>query len=106
MHALLVLSTLLLVLVSAHLILMLSQRVSAWSRRRKLQMLALVAPVTALGLAIFGVHHFVGRLCLVGAPGWDTVIAATLVLSLVAVALGGLLLSLLRLTVMRWILSR
>ncbi len=76
MHALLVLSILLLVLLSAQLILTLSQRVQAWNKRRKLQLLVLVAPVTILGPALVGVHHFVGQLCLVGAPGWDRFLAA------------------------------
>src|SRR5205807_2233867 len=84
----------------------LAQRVSDWDGRRRLQLLALVAPLSCLGLAALGVHHFVGQVCLNGAPAWDRGFGAAVILGMFVVALGGLLLSLVRLATIRWILSR
>lgn len=106
MHTLLGLAGVLLVVLGSYLALGLLQRVSGWSRRRAVQMLILAAPVGALALSLGALHHFVGRPCFLGAPGWDYTLGVALPLTMTLMALGGLGLGLVRLVLMARLVAR
>lgn len=106
MHTLLVLLGTLLNLAGGYLGLGTLQRLSGWSARRDIQFLVLVAPVVSLGLAVGSLYHFTGRPCFLNAPSWDSRLATLLPLGMGSVALGGLVLGLVRLGLMGRIVAR
>lgn len=106
MHTLLGLSSVLLVLVGGFLTLGLPRRLGGRSRRRDLPFLVLVAPVVSLGLGIGGLHHFAGRICLLGAPLWDYTLGVALPLGMGLIAVGGLGLGVLRLVLLQRVVAR
>lgn len=112
MHALLGLSSLLLVVLGGALALAgLGRpgrvgRLGGWAHRRDLQFLVLAGPVVSLGLGIAGLHHFAGRLCFLGAPPWDYAVGIALPLLMGLVALGALVLGLVRLALLRRLVAR
>lgn len=106
MHALLFLSSVLLVVLGGYLALRALRGLGDWSRRRDLQFLVLAAPVVSLGLGLGGLHHFADRACFLGAPPYDYTLALTLPLGMGLLALGGLGLGLLRLLLMCRVVAR
>ena len=106
MHALLGLSSVLVVVLGGYLALGMLRRLGEGSRRRDLQLVVLAAPVGSLGVGIGGLHHFMGRTCFVGAPPWDYVLAVALPLGMGLVALGGLGLGVVRLVLMYGVVAR
>ena len=106
MHALLALSSVLLVVIGGGLALGILRRLGGWARRRDLQFFVLAAPVISLGLGLGGLHHFVGRTCFIGAPSWDYTLGIALPLGMALMALGGLGLGLLRLLLMGRVVAR
>lgn len=110
MHTLLGLSSVLLVLLVGYLTLVLLRRPGPAgahpSRRRRLQLLILAAPVASLGLGFVGLHHFTGRVCYVGVPPWDYTLGLALPLLMELVAAGALVLGLVRLLMMHRLVAR
>jgi Zn-dependent protease with chaperone function len=100
MHALLGLSSVLLIVLAGYLALGLLSRQAGWSRRRDLQLLVLAAPVVSLGLVLGALHHFVAQVCFVGAPPWDYLAGVAVPLVTGLAALGGLALGGMRLALM------
>ena len=100
MHALLGLSSLLVVVLGGYLALGLLRRVADWPQRRSLQFAVLASPVASLGLGLLASHHFSGRVCFLGAPPWDYTLGVALPAAMGGLALGGLGLGLLRLALM------
>lgn len=101
MHALLGISSVLLVVLAGSLALDILRRLGAWSQRRDAQVLILAAPVVSLGLGISGIHHATGRTCHLGTPPWDYALSEALPLAMGLVALGGLGLGVVRLALMQ-----
>ena len=89
MHALLALSTALLVVLSG-LGLLRAVCLSAGASRRLLQGLVLAAPLVGLAFGAVALHHFSGRACVLRAPLWDMVLATAVPVGAGLVALGGL----------------
>ncbi len=106
MHTLVTLSSLVLVLLAGYAALLWLRHVQGWGRRRDLQVLVLAAPLVSLALALGGLSHFAGRACFRGAPAWDYVLGLVAPLAMGLVALGGLLLGLARLVLMRRVVAR
>ena len=114
MHTLLGLSSVLLVLLAGYLTLGLLRRLGPPgahpSRRRRLQLLILAAPVASLGLGLAGLYHLTGRVCFThrapGAPVWDYTLGLALPLLMALVAVGALVLGLIRLLMMRRLVTR
>jgi Zn-dependent protease with chaperone function len=71
-----------------------------------LSSLLLAAPVASLGVGIGGLHHFLGRICFLGAPPWDYSLGVALPLGMGLVALGGLGLGVVRLALMDGLVAR
>ncbi len=106
MHTLLGLSSVLLVVLSGYLTLAVLRRLRGWSSRRDLQFLVLMAPIVSLGLAIAGLHHFSGRVCFLRVPPWDQLLGLALPLIMTLVALGGVVLGLVRIALMACVVRR
>lgn len=106
MHALLGLSSLLLVVLGGYLALGVLRRLGGWWPRRDLQLLVLVAPLLSLALVLGGLHHFAGRACFLNAPTWDLVLGVGLPLTMGALALGALGVSLVRLVLVDRLIAR
>ena len=106
MHTLLSLSSLALVVLGGTLALGILHRFDGWARRRDLQFFVLAAPVVSLTLGIGGLYHFVGRTCFLGSPPWDYRVGIALPLGMGMIALAGLALGMVRLTLMAQIVAR
>jgi Zn-dependent protease with chaperone function len=100
MHALLVLSSLLMVLLVGCGVLALLRRLGDWAARRDLQLLVLAAPAVSLGIGLGGLHHFAGQACFLSTPPWDYTLGIALPLGMGVVALAGLGLGLVRLALL------
>ena len=68
MHAVLIISSLLVVTLGGALLLSRLRRVDRWADRRELQIAVLAAPMLSLGIAVVGLRHFTGRICFVSTP--------------------------------------
>jgi Zn-dependent protease with chaperone function len=99
-HALLVVTSLALVVATGAIALRLLPRVRGWSERRDVQMLVLAAPLVSLGTAIAALRHFSGLVCWLGAPPWDFTLGLVLPLAMGAVASAAPLLGLARLALL------
>lgn len=106
MHALLMLSSLLLVVLSGTVALAVLRRLEDWPHRRQVQLAVLAAPVLALGVALGGLHHFNARTCFLWTPSWDYMAGLALPVGMAAVALGGLGLGLVRIVILHLTLER
>ena len=106
MHALLGLSSLLLVLLATTLALAALRNVAGWTQRRELQLLILSSPLIGLGASLAAIHHLSDQVCFLEAPFWDYLLGLGLPLLLSVVALGGLGLGLVRLVMLHWIVAR
>jgi beta-lactamase regulating signal transducer with metallopeptidase domain len=106
MHMLIDLSGLLFVLLAGHGVLVWLRHLRGWAQRRDLQVVVLAAPVVSLAVAMGGLHHFAGLACFRGAPPWDYVLGTALPLAMGLVALGGLLLGVVRLVLMHRVVAR
>lgn len=93
MHALLALSSVLLVALSGFVLLGAVRRVGG-PQRRLLQVLVLAIPVVSLALGLAGLFHFARRDCFLAAPVWDATLGAALPLGMALVGLAGLALGL------------
>jgi Zn-dependent protease with chaperone function len=94
------LTSLLLAIFGAYLILSLLRHVGSWRQRRSVQILALMLPLVSLGLGLGGLLHFIGQACLSRAPFWDALLGVTLPLGMALVMLGAFGLGLLRVILM------
>jgi len=99
-HMLFGLTSLLLAIFGACLILSLLRRVGSWRQRRSVQILALMLPLVSLGLGLGGLLHFIGQAGLSRAPFWDALLGVTLPLGMALVMLGAFGLGLLRVILM------
>ena len=106
MHTLLGLSSMLLVVLGGALALGILRRLGGWAGRRDLQFFVLAAPVVSLALGLGGLHHFAGRTCFMGAPTWEYAVSIALPLGMGLVALGGLGLGVIRLTLLARLVAR
>lgn len=106
MHLLLGLSSLTLFFCGSWLALHLLHHQHAWERRRGMQYLALVLPLTSLALGLAGLHHFAGQRCLSTAPWWDARIELLVPLTMGVILLGALSLSLCRIFLMQRVIGR
>ncbi len=106
MHTALLLASTLLVLLGGSLALGILGRFPGWRRRRDLQVAVLLAPASSLAVGLGGIAHFSGRACFLGAPRWDATLAVALPLGLGAVALGGLVLGLVRHALLARVVTR
>lgn len=106
MHALLGLSSLLLVALAGYLALRVLRGVGGWAERRDLQLVVLAAPLVGLGVSLAGLHHFADRVCFLGAPPWGYSLGLGLPLAIGLAALGGLGLGLIRLTLLHRLATR
>jgi len=105
-HALLVLSSLMLVVLGGCTALAALRRTQGWPRRRQMQLAVLAAPVLALGVGLWALHHFSTRTCFLGTPSWDYVSGRALPVGMAVVALGGLALGLVRIATLQFALGR
>lgn len=106
MHTLLGLTSLVLVVLAGGLALRGLRRARGWSLRRDVQVLVLATPLLSLGLGVFGLHHFAGQICWLGAPPWDYTLGVLLPFAMGAVAVAALGLGLVRLAVMQRLVVR
>jgi len=105
-HVLLGFVSMLLIFLGSYLLLRTLRRVNDWSQRRMMQLAVLAMPSVILGLGVGGLHHFIGRLCLLGAPLWDILLGALLPLGMTGVALSAFGLGIVRLILMRRVVTR
>jgi beta-lactamase regulating signal transducer with metallopeptidase domain len=63
-------------------------------------------PSVLLGLGIASLHHFIGRICLMGTPLWDVLLGAGVPLGMSLIALGAAGIGVLRLLFMRRVTAR
>ena len=106
MHALLALTSLLLAVLAGHLVLRLLRRPTRWPHRRDLQLIVLAVPLISLGVAIGGLHHFLGQTCFLTTPPWDYTAGLAVTLVIAAAAFGGLALGLIRFVTMSVVTTR
>ncbi len=106
MHTLLTLSSLLLVLFGSLLLLSSLHSLHDWSQRRIVQLSVLAMPSVILGLGMSGWHHFVCHICFVSAPLWDILLGAAIPVVMTGIALGAIVLGLLRLFLMSRVVRR
>lgn len=106
MHPLVGLSGLLLMALAGFVALGMLGAVRGWSARRGSQLAILATPVVGLALVLAGLHHFVGRVCFLGAPPWDQRLALAAPLVMGAVAIGGVGLGIVRLALMELVVGR
>lgn len=106
MHTVLGFSCILLVLVGCVLLLRVLNSISPWSHRRLVQSFILAMPIMTLGIGVGGLHHFVAPFCFTDTPLWDLVFGVVLPLGMVVIALGALLMGMLRLTLMAQVVLR
>ncbi|MBF6590207.1 MAG: M56 family metallopeptidase [Ktedonobacterales bacterium] len=106
MHALLIVSGLLLVLGTGSLALTLLRWLDDWAQRRDVQVLVLAMPVVSLGLGVAVLSHFASQPCFRNAPRWDALVGVGLPLSMGAVVLVALGLGITRLVLIGRLLLR
>lgn len=106
MHTILGFSNVALVILASFLARFLLCRFGRRSEPRFLPFVVLAMPLTILGLGLEEVHHLLDRPCFLGAPTWDQVLGAALLLGVGVMAFGGLGLGLLRLLVLAWVMAR
>lgn len=106
MHTLLGLSSLLPILLGGFVALAILPHFGDWPRRRDLQLLILAAPVASLALSVGELYHLMSRICFVRTPPWDYTLSLVLPFSMGLVALSGLSLGLVRLTLMTRLVNR
>jgi Zn-dependent protease with chaperone function len=75
-------------------------------RRRRLLLLVLGSPMVSLGVGLAGLVHFDRRLCFLGAPAWDRLLATAVPLAMGLVGLGAVGLGALRLGLLSWLVGR
>jgi Zn-dependent protease with chaperone function len=97
MHAVLIISSLLIVTLGGVLLLSRLRRIDRWTDRRELQIAVLAAPMLSLGIAVVGLRHFTGRLCFVSTPTWDYLLGVALPVGIGLAALGVITLGFVRL---------
>ncbi len=100
MHTALGFSCILLVVVGCLLLLRVLNSISPWSQRRLVQSFILAMPLMTLGIGVGGLHHFVAPFCFTDTPLWDLVFGIIFPLCMVIIALGALLMGVLRLILM------
>jgi len=106
MHTLLTLLSILFVVVACYLAFGILHRLEGWTSRRDLQFWVLVVPLISLILCIGALLHFVYRDCLLSAPTWDHLLALVLPVSMGLIACGGVVLGVVRLTLISWFVVR
>jgi BlaR1 peptidase M56 len=106
MHTVLVSSSILLVLSGGSVLLSILRHIRNWSQRRVVQFFVLTMPVITLGLGVGGLHHFSKRFFLVGIAPWDAIFGVVLPFVMTATALGALCLGVVRLFLMRRVVSQ
>ncbi len=99
MNTLLSLSSMLFVTLGSYLTLGLLRHLGDWSQRRKAQCVVLAAPLVSLAIGI-------GSLCLRGMAPWDSLLSVALPLTMGLIALGALVLGIVRLALMAQIVAR
>ena len=99
MHALLLVSSFMLVVLSGCVALAVLRRSEDWPHRRQVQLAVLAAPIMVLGVGLGGLHHFPGSTCFLRTPSWDYVAGLALPVGMAAVALAGLGLGFVRIAV-------
>jgi hypothetical protein len=100
------LSSLFLVIIGGLFILWVLRHLHDWPWRRDLQLTILAAPLASLGLGVSGLHHFSGRVCFITAPPWDYTLGAAVPVAMALVAAGGLVVGLVRHSLMAWTVAR
>lgn len=100
MHTLLTLWTLGAAALAAAMVLRLA------GARRPAQLAVLALPLLGLAAIVAGLHHFVGRLCLIASPTWDYALGIALPLGVALVAAGAGVLGLVRFGLMAWVAGR
>jgi len=98
-NTLLSLSSMLFVTLGSYLTLGLLRYLGDWSQRRKAQCVVLAAPLVSLAIGI-------GSLCLRGMAPWDSLLSVALPLTMGLIALGALVLGIVRLALMAQIVAR
>ncbi len=106
MHVLLSVSSIFLIVLGSSLLLRVLHTMKDWSQRRMIQLCVLVMPSVLLGLGVGSLHHFIGRICLIGAPLWDVLLGAGVPLGMSIIALGAVGVGVLRLIFMRKVVAR
>ncbi len=106
MHVLLSISSITLIVLGSSLLLRVLHTMKDWSQRRMVQLCVLMMPSVLLGLGIGSLHHFIGRICLMGAPLWDILLGAGVPLGMSIIALGAIGVGVLRLLLMRRVVAR
>lgn len=106
MHALLGLTSLLLVVLAGAVALSVIRRLRGWGARRDVQLAVLSAPLVSLALGIGGLHHFAGQVCWLGAPPWDYALGMLVPLGMGLLAIGGVAVGVFRLALMGRVLGR
>jgi len=105
-HTVLVSSSILLVLSGGSVLLRILRHIRNWSQRRMVQFFVLTMPVVTLGLGVGGLHHFSRRFFLVGIAPWDVIFGVVLPFVMTGIALGALCLGVVRLFLMRRVVSQ
>jgi Zn-dependent protease with chaperone function len=105
-HTVLVFSSILLVLSGGSALLRILGHIANWSQRRMVQFFVLTMPIVTLGLGVGGLHHFSRRFFLVGIAPWDAIFGVVLPFVMTAIALGALCLGVVRLFLMRRVVSQ
>src|SRR5258708_15262573 len=106
MPSLLPLRSILFVVVACFLALVFLHPLGGWASRRDLQFWVLVVPLISLILCIGALIHFVYRDCFLSAPTWDHLLALALPVSMGLIACGGVVLGVMRLTLISWFVAR
>ena len=106
MHVLLTIASIFLIVLGSSLLLRVLRLMKGWPQRRIVQLCVLIMPSMVFGLGIGGLHHFLGRICLMGAPLWDIFLGAAVPLAMSIVALGAVGVGVVRLFFMRRVVAR
>jgi beta-lactamase regulating signal transducer with metallopeptidase domain len=107
MHTFLTAGMLLIVVFfTSHLMLGLLRPVEDWKKRRVLQLLILVLPMTSLFVLLGGLQHVLDPHCIQTVPVWDHVLDIGGVILLLSSIVGSVVLGLVRLFLMNRILNR
>jgi len=99
-HTLLGLSSIVLLALTCMVMLNLLRHINSWAQRRRVQLLTLLLPLLGLGLGLGGLHHFLGRPCLVSAPAWDAHMEVALPFVMLSLAGGAVLWGTIRLALL------
>src|SRR6266436_6967550 len=82
------------------------RRIHSWTQRRRVQLLILLLPLLGLGLGLGGLHHFLGRPCLVTAPAWDVHMEVALPFVMLSLAGGAVLCGPIRLALLDQVIKQ